>query len=151
MEGIKLFTSSSANAVVKKKEKTQRIIVGICTVAAILTVIFIHNLLSIVALVLCVGYMGYIISAPETKRKKAAKAISDKNGTYKVILNENRFSIAEGENKNDFFFAETSFFEGENVLVGVNNGVLIVLPKSCFGEDLSSVTEKIKKEAKSFQ
>lgn len=151
MEGIKLFTNSSENELARKKEKTQKIIVGICSVAAVLTVLFIHNTLSFIALVLCLGYLGFIITAPETKRKKAAKTLSGKGGSYQVRIFKNRFAIAENEVANDFFFAETKFFEGANVLTGVNRGVLIILPKNCFGNDLGGVLEKIKLNAKSFK
>lgn len=150
MEGIKLFTLSPANKIALKKEKTQKIIIGICTLASILAVIFLRNLLAVVALVICVIYFGLTVVSPENKKKKAAKMIADKDGEYKVCFHENRFDIYEGNMKNEFFYLESNFLEGETVFTLINKGVLVTLPKSYFGDDLSKIREKLSSSCKSF-
>lgn len=140
-----------ANSKKRKGEKTQDMIVYICTAVSFLTAIITRNFMAIVAVCLCLGYVYFKTMKPINYKRRAAKIIDARNDEYKAILYDNGIKIIENGNQREFLYNTLSYNDHKDLMLVTKDGLVMILPKRYFGEDVETIKETFKNNFKSYK
>lgn len=139
-----------ANSKKRKGEKTQDMVVYICTVVSIVTAVITKNFMAIVAVCLCLGYVYFKTMKPINYRRRAARIIDARNDEYKAIFYDNGIKIIENGNEREFLYNTLSYYDHKNLMLVTKDGLVIILPKRYFGEDVETIKETFINNFKSY-
>ncbi|MEG1448781.1 MAG: hypothetical protein RSC41_05560 [Oscillospiraceae bacterium] len=139
-----------ANSKKSKSEKTQDIIIYICTAVSLVTALVTKNMISIVAVCLCLGYVYFKTMKPVNYRRRAARMIDKRDDEYKVFFYDTGIKIIENDVKREFLYDSLSYNDHKNLMLLTQGGLVIILPKRYFGDDVDKIKEIFKNNCKSF-
>lgn len=139
-----------ANVNKPKSEKIQDFIVCLLTAVAFATAIITKNVIAIVAVCVCMGYVYFKLMKPVNYRRRAARVIDKRKDEYKAIFYDNGIKIIENGTEREFLYDKLSYYDHKDLMLLTKNGLVIILPKRYFKDDVETLKETFKKSFRSF-
>lgn len=146
INGLSLLSSKNK----PKSEKIQDFLICVLTAIAFGVAIITKNAISIVAVCLCMAYVYFKLMKPVNYRRRAARVIDKRKDEYKAIFYDNGIKIMENGTDREFLYENLTYYDHKSLMLLTKNGLVIILPKRYFKDDVEKLKETFKKKFRNY-